>query len=52
MNGWTRLENIPPSERDAVVLGLIHGGYSVRLSKRKDGKKTVIDIEYRKESRT
>lgn len=45
---WYRLENIAPSERDAVVLALYHAGYTVRPRKRKDGNKTVQYIEYKK----
>ena len=45
---WKQLENIAPSERDSVALALFHAGYTVRLSKRKDGNKTVQYIEYGK----
>lgn len=45
---WEQLENIAPSERDAVVLALFHAGYTVRPRKRKEGNKTVQYIEYGK----
>lgn len=45
---WKQLENIAPSERDAVVLALFHAGYTVRPRKRKEGNKTVQYIEYGK----
>lgn len=48
MIDWKQLENIAPSERDAVVLALYHAGYTVRPRKRKDGSKTVQYIEYGK----
>lgn len=38
-----------PAERDAVCLALYHAEYTVRQRRRKDGNKTVIYIEYRRE---
>lgn len=46
---WTPLDILTPAERDAVVLALYHDGYTVRQSKRKEGNKTVVYIEYTKE---
>ena len=45
----TPLEIKTPAERDAVCLALYHAGYPVRQRRRKDGNKTVICIEYRRE---
>ena len=39
-----------PAYREAVALALYRAGYTVRQRKRKDGNKTVIYIEYRRES--
>lgn len=47
---WRALDVNTPAERDAVCLALFHAGYTVRQRRRKDGNKTVIYIEYRKES--
>lgn len=44
------MTSLPPAERDAVCLALFRAGYTVRQRRRKDGNKTVIYIEYRKES--
>lgn len=41
-------DKLHKGERDNVALALFHAGYEVRQFKRKDGNKTVIDIEYRK----
>ena len=46
---WIPLEVKTPAERDAVALALYHAGYTVRERKKKDGNKTVIYIEYRRE---
>lgn len=46
---WTTIKGISTKEeRDNVAIALFHAGYEVRQFKRKDGNKTVIDIEYRK----
>lgn len=47
---WIQLYINTPAERDAVILALYHAGYTVRQRKRKDGNKTVVYIEYRKDS--
>lgn len=47
---WIPLDINTPAERDAVMLALFHAGYTVRQRKRKDGNRTVIYIEYRKEA--
>lgn len=45
---WTAIKGIQmKEERDSVALALFHAGYEVRQAKRKDGSKTVIDVEYR-----
>lgn len=49
-NEWTPLEIKTAAERDAVILALYHAGYTVRERKRKDGNKTIIFIEYRREA--
>lgn len=49
MTDWIPLDILAPAERDAVCLALYHAGYTVRQRKRKDGNKTVIYIEYRRE---
>ncbi len=46
---WTPLYINTPADREAVALALYRAGYIVRQSKRKDGNKTVIFIEYKKE---
>jgi len=45
---WTPLEIATPADREAVALVLFRNGYTVRHRKRKDGNKTVIYIEYRR----
>lgn len=50
MMDWTLLDVNTPAERDAVCLALFHAGYTVRQRKRKDGNKTVIYIEYGRET--
>ncbi len=47
---WQILDIAAPAERDAVAQILFRNGYTVRQRRRKDGNKTVIYIEYRKES--
>lgn len=46
---WTPLDIVTPVERDAVCLALFRAGHTVRQRRRKDGSKTVIYIEYKKE---
>lgn len=46
---WTPLYITTPADREAVVLALYRAGYTVRQKKRKDGNKTFIYIEYRRE---
>lgn len=49
---WKILDIAIPAERDAVAQILFKNGYIVRIvrqRRRKDGNKTVIYIEYRKE---
>ena len=47
---WTTIKGISTKEeRDNVAPALFHAGYKVRQFKRKDGNRTVIDVEYRKE---
>ena len=48
---WTPLDINTQLERYAVCLALYHAGYTVRQRRRKDGNKTVIFIEYRRENR-
>lgn len=50
MMDWIPLDITIPADRETVALALYRAGYTVRLRKRKDGNKTVIYIEYRKES--
>lgn len=47
--GWTPLDITIPADREAVALALYRAGYTVRQRKRKDGNKTVIYIEYKKD---
>lgn len=47
---WKILNIAIPAEREAVAQILFKNGYTVRQRRRKDGNKTVIYIEYRKES--
>lgn len=46
---WIPLDINTHAERDAVYLALYHAGYTVRQRRRKDGNKTVIYIEYRRD---
>lgn len=46
---WMPLDIVIPSERDAVCLALFRAGYTVRQRRRRDGNKTVIYIEYRRD---
>lgn len=48
MDDYKAIKNIPTKEeRDAVALALIHACCEVRLTKRKDGSRTMVDVEYR-----
>lgn len=47
--GWIPLDINAPAERGAVCLALFHAGYIVRQRRRKDGNRTVVYIEYKKE---
>lgn len=46
---WTPIDITTPADREAVALALYRAGYTVRQRRRKDGNKTVIYIEYRRE---
>lgn len=46
---WIPLDITVPADREAVALALYRAGYSVRQRRRKDGSRTVIFLEYRKE---
>lgn len=46
---WKILDIATPAERDAVAQILFKNGYTVRQRKRKDGNRTMIYIEYRRE---
>ena len=46
---WIPLDIATPAERDTMAQILFLNGYTVRQRRRKDGNKTVIYIEYRKE---
>lgn len=46
---WIALDIATPAERDAVCLALYHAGYTVRQRRRKDGNKTIVYIEYKRE---
>lgn len=46
---WTPLDILTPTERNAVCLALFHARYTVRQRRRKDGNKTVIYIEYKRD---
>ena len=46
---WTPIDITTPADRKAVALALYRAGYTVRQRRRKDGNKTVIYIEYRRE---
>lgn len=47
--GWTPLYITTPADREAVALALYRAGYTVRQRRRKDGNKTMIYIEYRRD---
>lgn len=44
---WKPLDITNADDRKAVALALYLSGYEVRQSKRKDGNKTVVFVEYR-----
>ena len=44
---WKPLNITAADDRKAVALALYLSGYEVRQSKRKDGNKTVVFVEYR-----
>ena len=46
---WIPLDITNAADREAVALALYRAGYTVRQVKRKEGNKSVIYIEYRKE---
>lgn len=46
--GWTRIERLTPADRETVALALFRAGYEVRQKKEKQGKTTVIHLEYRR----
>lgn len=46
---WIPLEINSASDREALALILYKAGYTVRQRRRKDGGKTVVFIEYRRE---
>ncbi len=46
---WIPLDIATPAERDTMAQILFRNGYTVRQRRRKDGNKTVIYIEYRRE---
>lgn len=50
MMDWTTLEISTPADRETVAQILFRNNYTVRQRKRKDGNKTVIFIEYRREN--
>lgn len=48
MNEWIAIDISVPADRESVAIALYRAGYTVRQRKRKDGNKTVIYIEYKK----
>ena len=46
---WRALDVNTPADREAVALALYRAGYTVRQQRRKDGNKTAIYIEYRRD---
>ncbi len=46
---WTPLEITAPADREAMAQILFRYNYTVRQRRRKNGNKTVIIIEYRRE---
>lgn len=46
---WTALDIMTAQEREAVALALFNAGYEARRRRRKDGSKTIIYIEYRRD---
>lgn len=49
MGEWIRLDIPKPADREAVALILYRSGYTTREGKRKEGNKTVVFVEYKKE---
>lgn len=45
---WIPLNIAIPADCEVVALALYRAGYTVRKRKRKEGNKTVIYIEYKK----
>lgn len=52
MENWKSLYITSADDRKAVALALYLSGYEVRQSKRKDGNKTVVFVEYRERTAT
>lgn len=52
MVDWKPLYVNTPSDREATALALYRSGYEVRQSKRKEGNKTIVYLEYREASKT
>ena len=46
---WTPLEITTPADQEAMAQILFRYSYTVRQRRRKNGNKTVIYIEYRRE---
>ncbi len=50
MANWNPLYISSADDRKSVALALFKAGYEVRESKRRDGNKTVVFVEYRERS--
>lgn len=46
---WTPIDITIPADREAVALILFRAGYTTRQRRRKEGNKTVIYLEYRRD---
>lgn len=46
---WSAIILQNTADREAVALALFRAGYTVRTRKKKEGNKTVVFLEYRKE---
>lgn len=49
MENWITLQLKTQADRETVAMALYRAGYAVREKKTKEGNRTVICLEYRKE---
>lgn len=49
MSEWSMLQITNAADRESVAMALYRSGYTVRQKKVKEGNRSVIYLEYRKE---